>query len=161
MFNQSNEFWEKRFGKPSGAKNWFVYSIEYIDDLSFMPLANEVLSECEFGPDLIDAVGEKLKVFGWAGDGQMRILWLPSFTGAGPSNNFGCYTFHVKQESDGISWVASPYALPFHRLFQPDFSEFLPAGNSILENAKWRRGSVNWSMELSDNLDDEIRDENS
>lgn len=160
MFKQSNEFWERRFGKPSGVKNWFVYSVEYIDDLSFMPLASEVFGKSEYGSELIHAVGERLKIFRWEGDGDMQILWLPSFTGAGPSNNFGCYAFHVKQNSDGISWVASPYALPFHRLFQPDVSEFLPAGNNILENAKWRRGRVTWTMELSDNSDEEIRDEN-
>ena len=73
---------------------------------------------------VITAVEIRFKQLNWDGDGEMQIMWLPPFVGAGPHDWFGCYALHVKQTDDGISWIASPSVLPFHRLFQPDDATF-------------------------------------
>ena len=131
MFNQTHQFWDERLGNAEGVRSWFTYSFEYLDDLSFMPEASEVLGSWPEGEQLILNIQDKLKNLGWAGDGVLQIMWLPSFTGAGPNNNFGCYVIHVKQESDGISWLASPFALPFHRLFESEGAQYFPAGKAF------------------------------
>ncbi len=161
MFNQGAKFWEKRLGKSSGVENWHLYSYEYLDDLSFMPLASEVFEDWPEGQKIIHAVENRFKNMGWEGDGKMQLMWLPPFVGAGPSNNFGCYLLHVKQLNDGISWLASPFSLPFHRLFQPDDSNFLPAGVSSMESAEWRTGSLEWNTKFIGALDSDLDDQNS
>ncbi len=161
MSNDGVGFWEKRLGNSQGVKNWYFYSYEYLDDLSFMPLASEVFKEWPEGQKIILAVEERLRKIGWEGDGEMQLMWLPPFTGAGPANNYGCYALHVKQLNDGISWIMSPYCLPFYRLFQPGDSHYLPAGVSSLESAKWRTGPLEWSTKFIGSMDSNLEDENS
>lgn len=158
---KNEEFWKRRFGTYQGVKNWHFYSYEYIDELSFMPLARELLKDWSEAEAILDAVEVKFRSMGWDGDGDMQVMWLPPFVGAGPDNNFGCYSLHVKQFNDGISWIASPYAFPFHRLFEPTDAQYLPAGASSLESMNWRRGAVEWQAKFIGNLDSRFDDENS
>jgi len=116
----TSDFWEARFGKAECAKNYHYYAYEYLDDLSFLRSASEVFNGWAAGAELIENVSSKLKDLGWEGDGEFQVMWFPPFAGAGNMDNFGAYCLHVKQKNDGISWIASPVVLPFHRLFQPD-----------------------------------------
>lgn len=142
-------FWDGHFGTPAGVHYWHFYAYEYLDDLTFMPKATDVLGDWPPAKAVIEAVEAKVRSLGWEGDGEMQIMWLPPFAGAGPKNNFGCYALHVKQSNDGISWIACPYTLPFHRLFQPDSSVYPKPGEHPLE---WRRrkGMVRWVSDLED-----------
>ncbi|WP_294399614.1 hypothetical protein [Prosthecobacter sp.] len=149
---QTSEFWEARFGTPECVQNYHCYAYEYLDDLSFMPLARDLFGDWKFAPSLLAKVTDKLKALGWEGDGEFQILWLPPFAGAGPHDTHGCYALHVKQENDGISWIASPYILPFHRLFQPDEAKY-PSPNSQdsmdqVKNSGRRKGMVRWLGDL-------------
>ena len=130
-------FWTERFGPPSGVEHWHLYAYEYLDDLHFMPAARETLRDWEHADETLKAIGERFREMGWEGDGELQILWLPPFAGAGPQDTFGCYAIHVKQVEDGISWIASPYLLPFDRLFQPSDAQYAPPGES-----KWKQGDV-------------------
>lgn len=158
MSGHTPEFWKKRIGEAAGVKHWRLYSYEYLDDLSFMPLARDLFDGWDEGKKIVDEVEERLKKFGWDGDGELQVMWLPPFAGAGPQNNFGCYALHVKQIEDGISWIASPYALPFHRLFGDEDAMFLPAGVSSAESANWRTGSLVWSTKFIGSLDSDLPD---
>ena len=154
-------YWEKRLGSPEGVENWHTYSYEYLDDLSFMQPAKEVLKDWPEGEKIVQAVSDKLIKRGWEGDGEMQLMWFPPFAGVGPDNNYGCFAFHVKQLNDGISWIACPYSLPFHRLFEPSDSHYLPAGKSRMESTSWRTGATEWNAKFIGYLDSEFDDENS
>lgn len=88
-------------------------------------------------------------------------MWFPPFVGVGPHNNYGSFVFHVKQIEDGISWIASPYVLPFHRLFEASDTHYLPAGKSQIETTSWRTGSTEWNAKFIGYLDSEFDDEHS
>src|SRR5688572_14451705 len=107
------EFWDKRLGKPEDVQSWHFYAYEYIDDLAFMPKARAALAGWPHRDALIASVEAKFRSGGWAGDGEMQVMWLPPFVGVGPQDTCGCYALHVKQDEDGISWIACRYALPF------------------------------------------------
>lgn len=146
--NHDPQFWQGRFGTPDGVIHWHFYAYEYLDDLAFMPLAREAFSNWPSGEAIIARVEEKFRSLGWEGDGEMQILWLPPFAGAGPHDTLGCYVLHVKQENDGISWLASPHGLPFHRLFQPDDAGYEKPGTGTWEQGSWRKGAVRWLDDL-------------
>ncbi|MDG9671784.1 hypothetical protein ONV78_28875 [Hahella sp. CR1] len=153
--------WKNRLGTADGVRYWHFYSYEYLDDLTFMRQADEVLGGWPEKDSLISAVKNRFSDMGWDGDGEIQIMWLPSFVGAGPDNNFGCYAFHVKQLNDGNSWIGSPYSFPFHRLFEPSDSHYLPAGRSTMESSSWRTGATEWNTKFIGALDSELSDENS
>ncbi|MBS1173952.1 MAG: hypothetical protein H6R05_83 [Burkholderiaceae bacterium] len=136
-----NALWDTFFGTPDCVKNYHFYSYEYLDDCGFMPSASEMFSGWPDGETLIARVEERLKYLGCKGEGTMQIMWLPPFVGAGDHNNYGCYVLHYKQLEDGISWLASPFVLPFHRLFQPDdFESPRPSGRDRLDERIERNG---------------------
>ena len=103
--------WEFVFGTPDRVAEWHLYNYEYVDDLMFMPPAVELFHGWELGDALLAAVGERLRGIGWEGDGVFQVLWLPPFLGVGVQHH-GCYALLVKQDNDGISWIASPVPLP-------------------------------------------------
>jgi hypothetical protein len=142
-----SQFWTDRLGLPENVNNWNYFGYEYLDDLRFIPDAREMLAKWAHSEAVISAVEDNLKNLGWEGDGEMGVLWLPPFAGAGPDDNFGCYLLHVKQLNDGISWLASPYTLPYHRLFQPDRVFYSGPGVSPwgADTKKVeRKGAVRW-----------------
>ncbi len=146
-----SQLWTDRLGLPENVENWHYFGYEYLDDLRFIQNADEILSKWEHAEKVISAVKENLKHLGWEGDGEIGILWLPPFAGAGPHDNFGCYLLHVKQLNDGISWLASPYTLPYHRLFQPDGVLYSKPGISpwgAERGETKRKGSVRWLSDL-------------
>lgn len=52
---------------------------------------------------------------GWAGDGEVRLMWVPPFmlnNQDGLNPYMGVTVWHVKQEEDGLSWILSPIELP-------------------------------------------------
>jgi hypothetical protein len=147
-FSKSAAFLEERFGTPECARNYHYYAFEYLDDLAFMPPAKEVFGSWRHGEALLTEVGAKMKSLGWEGDGEFQVLWLPPFAGAGRHDNFGSYSLHVKQRNDGISWIASPVLLPFHRLFQPDNAIFPAPDPTDRLAALKRKGMVRWLSDI-------------
>ena len=150
-FSQTHDakFWRQRFGTPDEVRHWHFYAYEYLDNIAFMPSARESFRAWSDGTQIIAKVEEKFRSLGWEGDGKMQLLWLPPFAGAGPHDNLGCYVLHVKQQNDGISWLASPHVLPFHRLFQPDDAGYENPGTGTWEQGSWRKGAVRWLSDLT------------
>jgi hypothetical protein len=97
-------------------RNYRVYEYQHLDELRFMPLATEVLQAVPNANEIIEAVREVLGRAGWEGDGDLQMMWLPPFVGAGVEDTHGAFIWHVKQSNDGTSWLASPVELPFDRL---------------------------------------------
>jgi len=99
--------------------NYFTYSYEHLDDLSFLRDPAEVFREHDCEEHLsswLQAIGELLKKAGWEGDGELQILWFPPFADIGIEDTWGTYVWVVKQDNNGTSWIASSIELPYARL---------------------------------------------
>jgi hypothetical protein len=118
-----NQIWDAIFGSAECVKNYYFYSYEYIDESGFMQDAADIFKGWPPAEELLDSVYREFEKLGCSGGGRFQVIWLPSFVGANTSNNYGHYILHYKQFEDGISWLASPCVLPFHRLFQGDSAE--------------------------------------
>jgi hypothetical protein len=131
------------FGTPERVADWHLYSYEFIDDLNFMPPASELFRGWPLGEDLLTRVGERLCTMGWDGDGVFQVLWLPPFLGVGVQD-YGCYCLVVKQDNDGISWIASPAPLPWVESHQWDTHPIYTAfeERAIAEGRQRRSGPL-------------------
>lgn len=98
---------------------FFVYYYHHDDDgQGWTPLQdfryrNYVREDVEkeaLSPDFIEKLASALKEFGWEGDGALEAMMVPPFFTAG-GDNYWFPVFHVKQENNGTSWIASEYQL--------------------------------------------------
>jgi len=112
MAEYSQAFLEARFGTADSVGNYHVYAYEWIDDLPFMRLAEDFFRNWSPARALMDTVKARLRESGWEGGGDLQIMWLPPFMLGCDHQHMGFYLFHVKQENDGISWLASPFPIP-------------------------------------------------
>lgn len=108
----------EEFDNPDIINDFFVYEYQHIDEFAFMPLATDMLSHHPRFDKVLEKVKYRLKSEGWAGDGQVRLLWFPPFIGAGVEDTWGVGTWFVKQRNNGTAWIASPVPLPFARLLE-------------------------------------------
>lgn len=98
---------------PKALSSFHGYIFEWIDNLHFTQAPSAFV-----GPQAaayIAVAKERFLEMGWEGDGDVQLLWLPSFvfpfdSGIRPE---GLALWHVKQEEDGISFLLSPVKLPF------------------------------------------------
>ncbi len=103
---------------PQAINSYFVYRYHFIDSPHYMKSAREVLGGTDNTEEILEEVGEKLKKAGWEGDGEVQLLWIPPFMGAGVEDTHGILVWHVKQRNNGTSWFLSPVPLPFSRLLE-------------------------------------------
>ena len=108
----------EEFENPRVINDFFVYEYQHVDELAFMPLAADVLSHHPRYKEVIEKVKFRLSAEGWEGDGQLRLLWIPPFIGAGVEDTWGVGVWFVKQSNNGTAWIASPVPLPFSRLLE-------------------------------------------
>ncbi len=98
---------------PVALRSFRAYGFEWIDNLHFLSdPADFIVGEVE---PYLSIAREMFSEAGWAGDGDIRLLWLPPFVfplalGVPPE---GTVLWHVKQEEDGVSFILSPIMLPF------------------------------------------------
>ncbi|MCI0363576.1 MAG: hypothetical protein L0219_06805 [Phycisphaerales bacterium] len=90
------------------------YGFEYIDNRLFCISAEKLLGT-RAAHDYIEVAKSRFSDMGWAGDGEVELLWLPSFVfpfdwKVPPT---GVVLWHVKQSEDGVSYLLSPVELPF------------------------------------------------
>lgn len=98
---------------PAQIRRYHVYQYHHLDELRFMPLATEVLQAAPNANEILATVREVFEQAGWEGDGDLQMMWLPPFVGAGIEDTHGAFIWHVKQANNGTSWLASPVELPF------------------------------------------------
>lgn len=103
--NDWSQFWPAEREAPL-----HYYRFEYLDRLEFMRSARDHLPT--EGADMILAqVAAGFRAKGWEGDGSIEIFWLPPFI-VKLNDTAGFIVFHVKQQNNGTSFLASPYPLP-------------------------------------------------
>jgi hypothetical protein len=95
-----------------------VYQYHHVDFLDFMPRARVVLEAVPNASAVLEAVEQRFARAGWEGDGEIQLLWLPPFVGAGVEDTWGVAVWFVKQGNNGTSFLASPVPLPFARLLE-------------------------------------------
>lgn len=102
----------------TSVKDYNIYTYTFLDDLSFIKnpyeyFKYETKDKIE---DAISLIGQRFKEHGWEGDGSIGIIWLPPFIQEGIEDTWGTYIWHVKQNNDGISFLASYAPLNTNRL---------------------------------------------
>ena len=100
---------------PSALQEFYLYGYEYIDCLHFLEGPSEFLETPALLPEYLNEAARLFREAGWAGDGDIQLLWLAPFVfplemSVGWE---GIILWHVKQMEDGVSWVLSPIKLPF------------------------------------------------
>ena len=98
---------------PDALRDFQVYGFEWIDNLHFVRPLRDFLADPR---DYVRVARECFLRAGWDGDGRIGLLWLPPFVFPGEAPVEGVVVWHVKQVSDGTSWLLSPVPLPFARL---------------------------------------------
>jgi hypothetical protein len=99
---------------PEQLREFKSYGIEYIDNRLFA-LDPEKLLGSQAALPYLSLAADLFRESGWAGDGDIELLWLPAFvfprSAAIPP--VGVVIWHVKQCEDGLSYLLSPMELPF------------------------------------------------
>lgn len=65
--------------------------------------------------EFVEKLSKTLKDCGWEGDGVLGAMVVPPFFAADGGNHW-FPIFHVKQENNGTSWIASEYELSIDNL---------------------------------------------
>ncbi len=140
-------------------KSYHIYTYTFLDDLSCIkdPYDYFKYEEKYKIDDAIRLIGERFKEYGWEGDGSIGIIWLPPFVDIGIEDTWGTYIWHVKQNNNGISFLASDTPLDFERLKaqNEDFGklelskDLIPI--SIIET------HVEWFIHAIDNIENDLK----
>jgi hypothetical protein len=98
---------------PTDLQSFFAYGFEWIDNFHFLREPSIFLGDK--AREYECAAAARFKEVGWAGDGDVNLLWLPPFVfplelRIAPE---GVVLWHVKQQEDGVSYLLSPIPLPF------------------------------------------------
>ncbi len=139
--------------------SFHIYTYTFLDDLSCIKNPHDYFKyEKKYKiDDAIRLIGEKFKEHGWEGDGSIGIIWLPPFVDVGIENTSGTYIWHVKQNNNGISFLASDAPLNFERLREQneDFTSIVSTRNlipiSIIET------DVEWFMKAINDVETNLR----
>jgi hypothetical protein len=116
----------KEYSKEAIAK-WYVYSFTFLDDLSFIRSPKEFFKDdCRVYDsfdepftdtqieEIISHVKDRILEAGWEGDGELGVIWIPPFFFE--EYTYGEYLWVVKQQNNGIAWLASYRPQPW---FEP------------------------------------------
>lgn len=93
---------------PSYLDAFTVFSYDWIDNLNFTLDPSECLSNSR---EYLEIVEKRFSEAGWHGDGEIKLMWIPPFMLEEKLqiiHTEGVTIWHVKQKSDGISWILSP-----------------------------------------------------
>lgn len=100
---------------PEALQDFELLMYEYIDNLHFTVNPKECIDNAE---SYISIAKERFLKSGWAGDGTIELIWVPPFMLRDEEGKMiywkktkGIIVWHVKQHSDGISWLLLPKEL--------------------------------------------------
>lgn len=97
-------------------EDFYIYKYQFIDELNYIFSPEDVYCDKELMHKQIDVVKYHFLQEGWEGDGNIGIIWIPPFLDESYDNNCGICIWHVKQNNDGISYLASKKELKSDRL---------------------------------------------
>jgi hypothetical protein len=113
--------------------DYIIYSYQHIDILLFFHLIENVFEQSEKLDLYIKRIMERFTEKGWEGDGKINILWIPPFLDESEDHSYGSIVWHVKQNNDGISWLAVPKMLTSSRIV--DQNKEIVIGNKIIKSS--------------------------
>lgn len=116
QFNWAAQLLGAEINNPDVIDDYEVYQYQHIDCLELMPSAEAVLQSVFNRREVLRAVSKRFLSSGWEGDGEIQIMWIPPFMGAGAEDTWGFTVWFVKQSNNGTAFLASPVKLPFSRL---------------------------------------------
>jgi hypothetical protein len=97
---------------PEALNQFHIYGFEWIDNLHFLRSPDEFVGPAA---KYREVAHRRFLQAGWEGDGEITLIWLPPFVFPLSLNisPVGIVVWHVKQKSDGVSFILSPIPLPF------------------------------------------------
>lgn len=103
-------------------KKYYVYDYYFIDynggflkpEDVFLDFEHDFDLNLEELPEIIEEVKKLFLKKGWEGDGNIGLIWIPPFINIGYERDYiGNFFWHVKQQNNGTSFIASPLPLSF------------------------------------------------
>jgi hypothetical protein len=87
-----------------------VFKFTFIDNPENFRKPEEYFSNSDEKKAILEKVKAVFKKSGWEGDGEIGLVWLPPFLynpapGEDPGQLFGTIVWHVKQHTNGISFL--------------------------------------------------------
>lgn len=140
-------------------KTYHIYTYTFLDDLSCIqsPFRHFEFDEPCLVEDAIQIVGNRFKKFGWEGDGTIGIIWIPPFVDIGFEDTHGTYIWHVKQDNDGISFLASDVPLDFKRIADQNQEFIAGSVSSDMVPATIIETDVEWFLKSISDIRNEIQ----
>lgn len=94
----------------------YVYEYYYVDEYNGLLDPIKVYGNTEDTLNTIEAVKKEFLRYGWEGDGEIKLIWIPSFVDGFHDENYGEFVWFVKQDNNGTSFIGSSHELVFERL---------------------------------------------
>lgn len=94
----------------------FVYEYYYVDEYKGLLDPVTVYGNTPDTLQMIENVKKEFLKNGWEGDGEIKLIWIPSFVDGSHDENYGQFVWFVKQDNNGTSFLASSNELDFTRL---------------------------------------------
>ena len=109
-----------------------VITYQHIDDPECFLKPKETLPFSHESITLLEKVKEIFRKSGWEGDGELGLVWIPSFfyiPNPNTSNDlsYGTYIWHVKQYNNGTSFLG----------FYPDGLKYIAEGSLLALQNPW------------------------
>lgn len=93
----------------------FVYEYYYVDEYKGLINPKDVYGDNKETEEKIEKVKEAFLKKGWEGDGEIKLIWIPSFID-GVNDDFGEFVWFVKQDNDGTSFIGSEHELNYTKI---------------------------------------------
>ncbi|MFW2504618.1 hypothetical protein [Clostridium diolis] len=97
---------------------FYVYQYQFIDNLSYILPPSTFYDDTNLMEKQIAIVKKIFVENGWEGDGKIGLIWIPPFLDESFDDSCGSLVWHVKQDNDGISFIASERKLFSNRLLE-------------------------------------------
>jgi hypothetical protein len=140
-------------------RSYHIYMYTFLDDLSCIknPYDYFKFESKEKIDDAIHLIKERFLEYGWEGDGDIGIIWLPPFVDVGVEDTWGTYIWHIKQSNNGISFLACDQPLDFKRLREQNEEFEVSYAKKGLIPVSIIQTCVDWFKEAVDRVDNELR----
>lgn len=93
----------------------FVYEYYYVDEYKGLINPKDVYGDNKETEEKIEKVKEAFRKKGWEGDGEIKLIWIPSFID-GVNDDYGEFVWFVKQDNDGTSFIGSNHKLNYTKI---------------------------------------------